>query len=572
MAVLLFALGSEPTGWSFVFYPVGNSPLRWNLDSNVAHTNIVNPVTRAIRYYIASDAYSAANRDAEIAAVRACFDQWQSISGSRLRFEFAGLVPPAGLDVREDHTNLVYWAKGTTRVNNGQMNITGLPAWTSVNFAADGSILEADIVLNGSQFSWFTDFNDTVNQAQFIESVALHEIGHFVGLDHAVAGGATVFAGGNGITAQAGLSADEIAAVRFLYPIGTPSTATIKGTIRLNGAGILGAVVVAEHQNGNIAGATVTRADGTYDLPGLNPGEYQVRVAPLDPAGSGNDKLVRGSDIAFEYQNAITAFSATANRSVTLSGPQQAVVADFDVTAGPAFRITSISKPTTLPNLVSVVRHAVTLVQGQQNQFLAVSGPGLPSDATLSISGDRVTVGATTFLQDRIAPGVHSLVVNVSVSSNAVPGLRTFVVTRGADVAHANGFLEIAAPVPDYNFDGLDDRFQRSFWSPWTRSESAPIADPDSDAFSNVFEYRTGTNPTNAASYRLALEVSRSASTNTISWEADPGRRYQLYGRTSLSDGAWQMIGRPLAATGNRMSLTEPASTQAKFYRLELQP
>ncbi len=574
IGICLLAFGACVSGWSFVFYPVGNNPLRWNVDSGVAHANVVNPVTKAVRYYIASDAYSASaeKREAEIAAVRACFDQWQSISGSRLKFEFAGLVSPQGLDVREDNTNVVYWAKTSTRVANGQMNISGLPAWTSVNFAADGSILEADIVLNGLQFTWFTDFNDTANQAQFIESVALHEIGHFVGLDHAVAGGATIFAGGNGITAQAGLSADEIAAMRFLYPIVNPSSAAIKGTVRLNGLGILGAVVLAEDENGNVAGATATRADGTYDLPGLNPGTYSVRVTPLDPAGTGNEKLIRGSDIAFEYQDAVTAFAATTNRPVTLSGPLHTVILDLNVSAGPPFRITSISKPTTIPGLVSVVRHAVTLVQGQENQFLAVSGPNLPSDATLSVTGDGLTVGPTTFLQDRIVPGIHSLVVNVSVTSNATPGLRTFVVTRGLEIAYANGFLEIVPPVPDYNFDGLDDRFQRAFWNPWTRAESAPAADPDGDAFSNAFEFRTGTNPTNAASYQLSVEVSRLASTTTISWDSDPGKRYQLYSRASLSAGSWQAQGRPLSATGNRMTLSDSQNEQARFYRLELQP
>src|SRR5687767_15704952 len=102
--ILVFAAISPNR--AFVYYPVAGNPLRWNVDSGAAHGNVVNPTTKAVRYFIASDAYSAANRQAEIDAVKACFDQWQSISGSRLRFEFAGLISPQGLDVREDNMNV----------------------------------------------------------------------------------------------------------------------------------------------------------------------------------------------------------------------------------------------------------------------------------------------------------------------------------------------------------------------------------------------------------------------------------------------------------------------------------
>ncbi len=558
--------------FAFVYYPVDGQPLRWNVNSGLAHTNVVNPVTKRVRFYIASDAYSAANQAAEIAAVKACFDQWQSFPGSTLRFEFAGLVSPQGLDVREDNTNVVFWAKNSLTVNSGQMNISNLRAWTSVNFAADGSILESDIVLNGVQFQWFTDFNNTVNQAQFIESVLLHEIGHFIGLDHAVVGGATVISGASGVSTEAGLSADEIAAMRFLYPDLQWPKAGIQGRVRLNGTPILGAVIVAEDTSGNVAGATVSREDGSYDLQGLSPGDYKVRVTPLDPSNAGVDKLIQGRDIAFEYANAVTSFSATINQPVTL-GNGALVNKDLNVSSGPPFRITSISTPTTIPDLVSVVRHAISLRQGQNDFYVGVSGPNLPSDAILSITGDGLTVGPSTFFQGRLGPAINSIIVKVSVSANAAPGLRSFVLTQGSQVAYAHGYLEIAAAVPDYNFDGLDDRFQRSFWTPWTISDSAPTADPDQDRFSNEFEHRTGTNPTDAVSNKLAIQsISEENGTITIEWEADVGKRYQLYRRTSLTDGAWEPLGRAFSAAAKKMSQTDPAVPGARFYRLELQP
>ena len=557
---------------AFVFYPVGNNPLRWNVDASVAHTNVVNPATKAVRYFIASDAWSQANKDAEIAAVRACFDQWQTISGSKLRFEFAGFVSPQGIDNREDNTNVVYWSKNSVSVAGGEMNISGLAAWTSVFFVGDGSIREADIVLNGVQFQWFTDFNNTTNRAHFIESVLLHEIGHFVGLDHAVAGGATVFVGESGVSTQAGLSADEIAAMHYLYPAAQTATSEIRGTVRLNGTPILGAVIVAEDARGAIANATVSRADGTYNLGGLAPGSYNLRACPLDPANAGPEKLIQGGDIAFEYVNAVTSFAATTNRLVTVAGSTIATV-DFNVSAGPPFRISSISKPASIPNLASVSRHAVSLQPGQADIYVGVSGPNLPSDSVLAISGDGLSVGPATFTQDRWGPSLNSLVAKVSVSADATPGLRSFLVTHSSGVAYANGFLEIASPVPDYNFDNLDDHFQRAFWRPWTSAAAAPGADPDDDNFSNAFEYRTGTIPIDRLSNRLAIKrVERNNGGAVLTWEADIGKRYQLYARASLSSGDWQPIGRAFTAAAPEMSQQDASAESTRYYRLELQP
>jgi len=210
------------SGRAFVFYNVGTSVLKWNVNSPKVSSTAVNPTTKAIRYYIASDGYSPANRENEINAVKACFDQWQSIPGAKVRFEFAGLVSPEGLDTRDDRMNVVFWCKRQDlRVNGGGDDLTNRRGWSFVRAdPVDGTILDVDIVLNGVQYQWFTDANDTANQGQFIESIVTHEIGHFLGLDHTPAGGATVIDGGNGINTNSGLSADEVAAARYLYPDG----------------------------------------------------------------------------------------------------------------------------------------------------------------------------------------------------------------------------------------------------------------------------------------------------------------------------------------------------------------
>jgi hypothetical protein len=562
-----FAFGTKSS--AFVYYPVGSGYLRWNVNSPALSTNAVNPATKAIRYFIASDAYSSANSQAEINAVRAAFDQWQSIPGTQVRFEFAGLIAPDNLDTGFDNRNIVFWAKKTLLVNGGTENLSGRRAWTSVNFASDGSILDADIVLNGREFPWFTDFNDHVNQGQFVEAIVLHEIGHMLGLDHSPAGGATVRDGGNGLNnTDAGLSADEIAAAHFLY--GTKNWGGIEGTVRMNGSGILGACVIVEDFFGNIAGANVTQASGKFGIYGLSAGTYTLRVCPLDPANSGLNSLFRGAEVAADYANAVTAFQPSAPMTIVVPDGQN-VSKDVSVTPGePPFRITSISKPTTIESLISSLRYAVSVTQGQSNLFVAVSSPSFTPDLTLSVTGSGVFAGPTTFVANSVAQGFNSLRIPLSVASNAPAGLRSFVVTGKGSTAYANGYLEISTPIPDYNFDGLDDRFQRANWALWTAPDAAASADPDGDGFSNSFEYRSGTNPLDPLSNRLALgPILHDRFGTRLIWNADTGSVYRVYA-SSDPDSGWQLFQQAVTATSDVMFVPIDFSGAHRYFRLEL--
>src|SRR5690606_20343551 len=155
------------------------------------------------------------------------------------------------------------------------------------------------------------------------------EIGHFVGLDHTPIGGATVVSGPAGVGTESGLSADEVAAMRFLYPDGTMTNlATIKGKITWPGAvfgveNIHGAAIILEDSKGNIAGGTVSRSNGEYELAALAAGSYNLRICPFDPSNAPNDRsLMRAEEIHYDYAAAITAFQATTNIPITLTNKQ----------------------------------------------------------------------------------------------------------------------------------------------------------------------------------------------------------------------------------------------------------
>ena len=186
---LLFLFGFGGSAFVVEVNDLGDT-LRWHLNpleppvppnppDQGVHTNVVNPATKAIRYFLASDAYSAANAAAELNAVRAAFAQWQAVPGTVLKFEDAGVVAP-GVDVNtSDNQNVVFWAKNSPFVNGGRDNISGALGATFHEFFPDNNALaEADIVFNGtSQYNWSSDFNSADTGKQFIEGTALHELG-----------------------------------------------------------------------------------------------------------------------------------------------------------------------------------------------------------------------------------------------------------------------------------------------------------------------------------------------------------------------------------------------------------
>src|SRR5205823_1791211 len=308
---------------------------------------------------------------------------------------------------------------------------------------------------------WSTDLRSADMTRQYVEGTATHEIGHFLGLKHSPVGGATMlFHGGGGVNVQAGLSSDEVAAAKWLY--GKASTLAklgrFQGRVTMNGSSVFGAAVLAEEAaSGNLAAGTVSRADGSYVLPALPPGQYNVRVTPLDAVGA-NAFLIRGRDIASGYDSAATGFPPTANRAVTLNAGASVPV-DFAVTSGStAFRITQIRQTSANSGSFRWSSLPAAIRPGQSNYFIGVGSANLPTNgATLTITGgDGLTLGPASFAT---LSGLNFISVSISVASNATPGLRTFIVQRGADLAYANGFLEVEADIPDFNFDGFDDRF-----------------------------------------------------------------------------------------------------------------
>ena len=558
-------------------FNASNQARKWSLTtpSTSVPTNSVNRTTKAIRYFIASDGYSTTNTAAELNAVRTSFGQWQSIPGTVLKFEEGGLVAP-GIDINTgDSTNVVYWTKSTTLVNGGTSDISGALGVAFSSFFSDNTMAEADIVLNGNLYSWATDFTNTASTNYFVEGVLLHEIGHLIGLNHSPMGGATMLSrGGAGISTQVGLSSDEMAAARTLYPSNNLATSfgALQGQISKGGSPIFGAAVFAESSEGNLVAGTVTLATGNYELPFLPPGNYQIRVAPLDPNISA--RLVSGPDIKSSFGGADVAFLATSNIAVTVSAGVTNTLNVPVVNSSPMFRITSIRSATSNSLAFSSSSSPSIITVGQSNLTVGVHGASLPiagSGAVLTVTGDGLTLGPTTF--NNIFGGLNTMSVTIKVSSNATPGLRTFLVTQGTNLAYAHGFFEILPATLDYNFDGLDDVFQRTYFPVFTATNAAPAADPDGDGFPNSFEFVAGTVPTNSASVLRVQSTTTTTGGTTVVWQSVAGKRYQVSSRLNYNGASWVDIGSPVTAAASTAQFLDATATSGqRFYRVRALP
>jgi hypothetical protein len=165
-----------------------------------------------------------------------------------------------------------------------------------------GEIVESDIFFN-SAFDWSTAAQGDPLRFD-LESVAVHEVGHLLGLGHSGIGetemrpggaravlgsGAVMFpvSLGRGVVSDRTLQPDDVAAVSDLYP--EPAfrsrTGIIRGRVLKGGRGVFGAHVTAFNpRDGTLVAGFTLNTNGDFVIAGLTPGAHVIRVEPLDDA------------------------------------------------------------------------------------------------------------------------------------------------------------------------------------------------------------------------------------------------------------------------------------------------
>jgi hypothetical protein len=146
-------------------------------------------------------------------AVRASYTTWSSVSCSYFKSKDMGVVNLPQGDENDDVNTHVWLSSWPSSYDANALGIT----WTQYD-PSSGKILDADTHYN-PQFTWSTTGSLS---AIDVQSVATHEIGHQLGLDHSSDQNATMFyATGNGDTSQRSLASDDIAGLCHIYPTGT---------------------------------------------------------------------------------------------------------------------------------------------------------------------------------------------------------------------------------------------------------------------------------------------------------------------------------------------------------------
>ena len=246
-----------------------------------------------VRYFVTNAGVPGVTASDFQNAVGRAFATWQAVPTASIAYQFAGVTSASpGSD---DGSSVLGF--------RSRPDLDRVLASTSFLIdSATGALIESDIFFN-SAFPWSVAAAGETGRFD-LESIALHEAGHFSGLGHSALGETELVSTGgrrvlsaeavmfpiafpSGSIAGRTLKADDIAGISDLYPDGifTSTDGSMSGRVTKDGQPLFGAHVVAVNAaTGLMVGGFTLNAQGQFSIGGLSPGVHIVRVEPLDDA------------------------------------------------------------------------------------------------------------------------------------------------------------------------------------------------------------------------------------------------------------------------------------------------
>ncbi|MDH4038012.1 MAG: beta-propeller fold lactonase family protein [Candidatus Krumholzibacteria bacterium] len=240
-----------------------------------------------ITYLINDTGAPGISDGSDFAAIQSAFDTWAAISGTELNVAYGGTTTQTNSNGL-DGVNMVTFVDGAYPFSSLVLAVGLSTSFESDTLIAGrvyrkGEIFDADMVFNPSK----TYKVGGSGPGSDIQGIAVHEVGHMLGISHTVKRSATMhYVLPGGLAARSLDTDDELVYFKAYGDSLTLAESNRISGIVTNGSTSLpvgGAIVfLIDAATSDTTGCEFTLGDGSFTFPGIADGDYYVSIHPLN--------------------------------------------------------------------------------------------------------------------------------------------------------------------------------------------------------------------------------------------------------------------------------------------------